>query len=81
MSELLILYSTTDGHTRHICEQLEVFAGRIDYPHLHWADRTMIRLIMWMTRGPTDPDGVFELTDWGRVEAFGRKLAQGAGQI
>jgi menaquinone-dependent protoporphyrinogen oxidase len=56
-------------------QRLEVFAGRIDYPSLGWGDRTMIRLIMWMTKGPTDPTGVFEFTDWQRVEAFARELA------
>lgn len=59
---------------------LEVFAGRIDYPSLRWADRMVIRFIMWMTRGPTDPHGVFEFTDWQRVEAFGRLLAQRTAQ-
>jgi menaquinone-dependent protoporphyrinogen oxidase len=47
-----------------------VFAGRIDYPKLGWADRTVIRFIMWMTKGPTDPKGTFEFTDWNKVEAF-----------
>jgi menaquinone-dependent protoporphyrinogen oxidase len=56
-------------------QQLEVFAGRIDYPRLSWGDRTMIRFIMWVTHGPTDPTGVFEFTDWARVEGFGRMLA------
>jgi len=56
-------------------QRLEVFAGRIDYPRLNWADRTMIRFIMWITHGPTDPGGVFEFTDWARVQAFGRLLA------
>lgn len=56
-------------------QRLAVFAGRIDYPSLGPLDRTMIRLIMWMTKGPTDPNGVFEFTDWGRVDAFGDKLA------
>ncbi|MBL8343380.1 MAG: menaquinone-dependent protoporphyrinogen IX dehydrogenase [Rubrivivax sp.] len=56
-------------------QRLEVFAGRIDYPSLRWGDRTMIRFIMWMTRGPTDPKAVVEFTDWKRVEAFARELA------
>lgn len=55
-------------------QRLEVFAGRIDYPSLGWADRTMIRLIMWMTQGPTDPTQAFEFTDWARVERFGHSL-------
>jgi menaquinone-dependent protoporphyrinogen oxidase len=48
----------------------DVFAGRIDYPKLGPVDRTMIRFIMWLTKGPTDPKGTFEFTDWARVDAF-----------
>jgi menaquinone-dependent protoporphyrinogen oxidase len=36
----------------------------------------MIRFIMWMTKGPTDPKAVVEFTDWSRVEAFGDEVAQ-----
>ncbi|MDP5240649.1 menaquinone-dependent protoporphyrinogen IX dehydrogenase [Uliginosibacterium sp. 31-16] len=54
---------------------LDVFAGRIDYPRCSFIDRQMIRLIMWITKGPTDPLGVFEFTDWRRVEEFGQRLA------
>ena len=56
--------------------KLAVFAGRIDYPSLGFFDRTMIRFIMWMTRGPTDPTAVVEFTDWSRVEAFGEEVAR-----
>lgn len=56
--------------------RLSVFAGRIDYPKLRWGDRTIIRFIMWMTKGPTDPKGSFEFTDWKKVEAFGDVLAR-----
>jgi menaquinone-dependent protoporphyrinogen oxidase len=56
---------------------LDVFAGRIDYPSLGWADRTAIRFIMWMTKGPTDPTGTFEFTDWNRVDEFGKVVAEG----
>ncbi|ABI37104.1 Protoporphyrinogen oxidase [Shewanella sp. MR-4] len=52
-------------------QQLAVFAGKIDYPKYGLFDRTMIRFIMWMTKGPTDLKGTFEFTDWGKVEAFG----------
>jgi len=53
----------------------EVFAGRIDYPHLGPVDRTMIRVIMWLTKGPTDPTRSFEFTDWQRVDAFAVRIA------
>jgi menaquinone-dependent protoporphyrinogen oxidase len=54
--------------------ELAVFAGRIDYPSYGPLDRLMIRLIMWMTKGPTDPKAVVEFTDWQQVEEFGRLI-------
>ncbi len=52
----------------------ECFAGMLDYPRYSFFDRTMIRLIMWMTKGPTDPRTVKEYTDWEKVEGFGKRL-------
>jgi len=52
--------------------ELAVFAGKIDYPSYRPIDRFMIRLIMWMTKGPTDPMAVIEFTDWQQVESFGK---------
>jgi menaquinone-dependent protoporphyrinogen oxidase len=51
-----------------------IFAGKIDYPMYGFVDKTMIRFIMWMTKGPTDPNGSFEFTDWDAVDAFGHKI-------
>ena len=51
-----------------------VFAGKLDYPSYGFVDRQMIRLIMLITKGPTDPKAVVEFTDWAQVEAFGRKV-------
>ncbi|MBI5259952.1 MAG: menaquinone-dependent protoporphyrinogen IX dehydrogenase [Burkholderiales bacterium] len=56
-------------------KQVDVFAGKLDYPRYRPADRWMIRLIMWLTHGPTDPRAVVEFTDWQRVDAFARTLA------
>jgi menaquinone-dependent protoporphyrinogen oxidase len=53
---------------------LDVFAGKLDYPRYTFWDRQMIRFIMLVTHGPTDPTAVVEFTDWKRVEAFGRAL-------
>ena len=53
-----------------------VFAGKIDYPRYNPVDRFMIRLIMWITSGPTDPAAVVEFTDWQQVEAFGRLIGE-----
>jgi menaquinone-dependent protoporphyrinogen oxidase len=56
--------------------ELAVFAGKIDYPSYGPLDRFMIRLIMWMTKGPTDPQAVVEFTDWKQVEEFGRLIGR-----
>lgn len=56
--------------------QLAVFAGRLDYPSYGFFDRQMIRLIMWITKGPTDPATVIDFTDWSAVEVFGRALGR-----
>jgi menaquinone-dependent protoporphyrinogen oxidase len=53
---------------------LEVFAGKLDYPRYRFFDRLMIRLIMLMTHGPTDPKAVIDFTDWQQVEAFALRL-------
>jgi len=51
-----------------------VFGGKIDYPKYGFVDKTMIRFIMWMTKGPTDPNSVTEFTDWDAVEALGHRI-------
>ena len=55
---------------------VEVFAGYLDYQKYPFFDRTMIRFIMWMTKGPTDPKSKIEYTDWERVAAFGKTLTK-----
>lgn len=57
-------------------QQVTVFAGKIDYPIYNPVDRFMIRLIMTITRGPTDAKGTFEFTDWQQVEEFGGLIAR-----
>ena len=52
-----------------------VFAGRIDYRRYGFVDRQVIRFIMWLTHGPTDPRACVEFTDWDSVDAFCRRLA------
>ena len=55
-------------------KNLSVFAGKIDYPQYKFVDKQMIRLIMWMTKGPTDINETFEFTDWEKVESFAKEL-------
>ena len=56
-------------------QNLAVFAGKIDYPSLGFFDKQMIRLIMFITKGPTDLTMTIEFTDWDRVDAFGDRIA------
>ena len=55
---------------------LAVFAGKIDYQRYGFLDRSVIRLIMWITKGPTDPKTNIEFTDWHQVEEFGRIVSE-----
>jgi menaquinone-dependent protoporphyrinogen oxidase len=57
-------------------KKIAVFAGKIDYPRYTFFDRNMIRLIMWMTKGPTDPAATIEFTDWKQVEEFGVTISE-----
>lgn len=50
------------------------FGGRIDYAQYRFMDRQMIRLIMWLTGGPTELDQPVEFTDWSAVEAFALQI-------
>ena len=52
-----------------------VFAGKIDYPRYGLIDKFMIRLIMWITKGPTDTKNVYEFTNWDDVDSFAKKLS------
>lgn len=47
-----------------------VFAGKIDYPKYNFFDKHMIRLIMWITKGPTNLSKTYEFTDWSKVDRF-----------
>ena len=51
-----------------------VFAGKLDYPKYGFLDRLMIRFIMLITKGPTDPKAVVEFTNWDGVETFAREV-------
>ncbi len=57
-------------------QKMAVFAGKINYPIYTFWDRQIIRLIMWMTGGPTDPKSVVDFTDWNKVDDFGRLIAE-----
>jgi menaquinone-dependent protoporphyrinogen oxidase len=51
------------------------FAGRLDYRRYSWRDRQIIRFIMLLTGGPTDPNTSIEYTSWDAVEEFAAQVA------
>ena len=56
--------------------EIGVFAGKIDYARYKLVDKLMIRFIMWMTKGPTDPKTCIEFTDWDAVDAFADRISR-----
>jgi len=55
-------------------DQAAVFGGEIAYQKYGILDRLMIRCIMYITHGPTDPDSVTDFTDWNQVETFAHTI-------
>lgn len=55
--------------------EVAVFAGMIDYQKYRFLDRQVIRFIMWLTHGPTDPTARVDFTDWQAVERFAGLVA------
>ncbi len=51
-------------------------AGRLDYPRYGWLDRQIIRFIMKMTGGPTDPRSCVEFTAWTAVDRIAGRIAE-----
>lgn len=53
-----------------------VFAGALRYPLYNWLDKTMIRFIMRITGGETDPSTNVEYTDWQQVRAWAQEIGK-----
>tara|TARA_B100000963_G_scaffold74319_1_gene62466 strand:+ start:2236 stop:2754 length:519 start_codon:yes stop_codon:yes gene_type:complete len=54
--------------------KVAVFAGKVDYPNYKFFDKYAIKLIMFITKGPTDTTRSYEFTNWSKVEAFAKEL-------
>ena len=54
--------------------KIAVFAGKVDYPKYRFFDKYIIKLIMFITKGPTDTTQTFEFTNWSKVDAFAKEL-------
>lgn len=55
-------------------QDVKIIAGKVDYPAWPWWDRLMIRLIMKMTNGPTDPKAVIDYTDWADLKVYAKHI-------
>ncbi len=55
-------------------KKIGVFAGKVDYPNYGLFDKYAIKLIMFLTNGPTDTSQSYEFTDWSKVDNFAREL-------
>jgi menaquinone-dependent protoporphyrinogen oxidase len=53
---------------------MAVFAGALLYSRYAWHERLIIRLIMWITNGPTDTSRDVDFTDWDRVRRFSNSV-------
>ena len=54
--------------------KIKVFAGKVDYPNYNFFDKYIIKLIMFITKGPTDTSQSYEFTDWSKVDDFSEEL-------
>ena len=59
---------------------VDVFAGQIDYPRYGFFDKYAIKMILWITDGPTDTSKKYDFTDWTRVKSFANKLRRTLGR-
>ena len=55
-------------------KKIGVFAGKVDYPKYGLFDKYIIKLIMLITKGPTDTSQSYEFTDWEKVDVFAKEL-------
>ena len=54
--------------------KISVFAGKVDYPNYNFFDKYIIKLIMFITNGPTDTSRSYEFTDWSKVDDFSKEF-------
>ena len=55
---------------------IAVFPGKLDYKLYSFKDRILIKLIMLITKGPTNSKTVIEYTNWNEVDEFGEEFAK-----
>jgi len=59
----------------------EAIAGNLQYPRYNAFDRTMIRLIMSVTGGPTDGNSVIDYTPWAHVADLANRIGEAIREV
>ena len=67
--------------TKWTPDKLGVFAGKVDYPNYNFFNRQVIRLIMFITKGPTDISQTYEFTNWDKVKEFATEINKSLNQF
>ena len=60
--------------TNWVPKKIGVFAGKVDYPNYNFINKLAIRLIMYITKGPTDISKSYEFTNWDNIKKFAQEL-------
>lgn len=60
--------------TKWLPDKIGVFAGKIDFPNYGFIDKNIIKLIMWITNGPTYTSKSYDFTDWEEVDLFSKDI-------
>ena len=60
--------------TNWVPKKIGVFAGKVDYPSYNIINKLVIRLIMYITNGPTDISRSYEFTNWDNIKKFAQEL-------
>ena len=60
--------------TNWLPNKVAVFAGKVDYPSYNFINKNVIRLIMFITKGPTNTNNSYEFTNWQHVKKFAFEL-------
>ena len=55
-------------------KKIGVFAGKVDYPKYSFFDKYIIKLIMFITNGPTNTSEAYEFTNWQKVQQFSQEI-------
>jgi len=53
-----------------------VFAGELDYSRYGPVDKHMMRLVMWINKGPTDFAAKVQFTNWDEVNRFAEQVSR-----